>query len=99
VSPLQASKYSEFQDISFLEAIGAKHLVPELKKFWPYRGPCWDALARLEGGGCVQVITSALLKEFPEQTSKTARSAGDVRMASSTGKQALDVRPPEDGEG
>jgi hypothetical protein len=63
-SPLQASKYSEFQDISFLEAIGAKHLAPELKKFWPYRGPCWDALACLEGGGCVIVEAKSHVSEM-----------------------------------
>ena len=50
VSPLAAEMYSEYQDSEFLERVGLGVLAPRLQEFWPRGGPCWDALAQIEGG-------------------------------------------------
>jgi hypothetical protein len=64
VSPLAADNYSEYRDKEFLEVIGAGHLVPKLREFWPPGGPCWDALARLEAGGCILVEAKSHVPEI-----------------------------------
>jgi hypothetical protein len=64
VSPLAADNHSEYRDTEFLEIIGAGHLAPKLPKFWPRGGPCWDALARLDGGGCVLVEAKSHVPEL-----------------------------------
>jgi hypothetical protein len=56
--------YSEYRDEEFLEIIGAGHLAPKLQEFWPRGGPCWDALARLDGGGCVVVEAKSHIPEL-----------------------------------
>jgi hypothetical protein len=51
VSPLKQARYREFRDGAFLEAIGQAHMREELAKFWPSRGPVWDAIAITHGIG------------------------------------------------
>jgi hypothetical protein len=63
VSPLAADNHSEYRDEEFLEIIGAGHLAPKLRDFWPQKGPCWDALARLDGGGCLLVEAKSHVPE------------------------------------
>jgi len=63
VSPLAAESYCEYRDEAFLEAIGAGHLAPRLREFWPRGGPCWDALARLDSGGCIIVEAKSHVSE------------------------------------
>ncbi len=63
VSPLATDNYSEYRDAEFLEIIGAGNLASKLREFWPPEGPCWDALARIEGGGCVLVEAKSHIKE------------------------------------
>lgn len=63
VSPLEADNYSEHRDAEFLEKIGAGHLASKLKEFWPRGGPCWDALARVNGGGCILVEAKSHVRE------------------------------------
>ena len=38
-------KFAEFRDAEFLRALGLQRVAPRLRKFWPSRGPRWDALA------------------------------------------------------
>ncbi len=54
VSPLADDTYSEYRDSEFLERVGLGLHASRLREFWPRGGPCWDALARTEGG-CVLV--------------------------------------------
>ena len=63
VSPLAADSYSEYQDEEFLRIIGAEQLAKVLADFWPRGGPCWDALARLDGGGCILVEAKSHVSE------------------------------------
>jgi len=64
VSPLASEKYSEYRDGDFLERIGGAHLAIQLHQFWPRKGPCWDALATLPGGGCVLVEAKSHVPEI-----------------------------------
>jgi hypothetical protein len=51
VSPLATEDYAEYRDEEFLKKLGCGENAKRLKEFWPKRGPCWDALARLEVEG------------------------------------------------
>jgi len=45
ISPLASEGFKEHRDAEFLRAVGREDLTPDLVKFWPARGPVWDALA------------------------------------------------------
>jgi len=47
VSPLEADRFIEYQDESFLAALGLLGVAGELAEFWPQGGPKWDALAKI----------------------------------------------------
>ena len=69
VSPLAAEHYVEYRDADFLHALGFPQHTEALSRFWPKRGPCWDALARIEDGngnpnGCILVEAKSHVPEF-----------------------------------
>jgi hypothetical protein len=53
VSPLAEDGFSEYQDTEFLEKLELDQysscLKERFKEFWPRGGPCWDALAIVQG--------------------------------------------------
>lgn len=51
VSPLRSDGYTEYRDADFLRVLGIAGLTIKLHEFWPRGGPCWDALARIDGDG------------------------------------------------
>ncbi len=51
VSPLANENYTEYQDEVFFKVLGCGQSANRLKEFWPQKGPCWDALAKLEVEG------------------------------------------------
>lgn len=63
VSPLESNSYIEYRDREFLEVLGLSSYAPELAQFWPVRGPCWDALARIENG-CIMVEAKSHVTEI-----------------------------------
>jgi hypothetical protein len=63
VSPLAADTYVEYRDSEFLERIELGFLAPRLLEFWPRGGPCWDALARIEGG-CLLIEAKSHVPEI-----------------------------------
>lgn len=69
VSPLAAEQYVEYRDADFLHVLGFPQHTDALSRFWPKRGPCWDALARIEDGkgnptGCIFVEAKSHVPEF-----------------------------------
>lgn len=69
VSPLAEERYDEYRDADFLHALGMSIPVDALSRFWPRRGPCWDALGCIEGAnedsnGCVLVEAKSHVPEF-----------------------------------
>lgn len=47
VSPLEAECFEEYRDQEFLTRLGLEDHASDLARFWPSRGPVWDALARV----------------------------------------------------
>jgi len=97
VSPLAADGYCEYRDEEYLEIIGARHLSPKLREFWPRGGPCWDALARLDGGGCVLVEAKS---HFPEVYGTGCGASGGslalIRSSLARTQEWLGVSPDAD---
>jgi hypothetical protein len=62
-SPLKADQFAEYRDADFLERVGIGHLSPELRAFWPNRGPQWDGLARSDNGDVILLEAKAHLSE------------------------------------
>jgi hypothetical protein len=47
-----------------LERVGLERLSPELRDFWPHRGPQWDALAEFGNEGVMLVEAKAHVGEL-----------------------------------
>lgn len=94
ISPLAADGYSEYRDAEFLQLIGAGHLASMLPAFWPRGGPCWDALARIDGGGCILLEAKS---HVPEIYGNGCQASGDSLRIITTSldrtKSWLGVRP------
>ena len=54
VSPVESGEFLEYQNGAFLRAVGLELLASQLSKFWPRRGPVWDALAAIENAKNVE---------------------------------------------
>lgn len=74
VSPLEDDKYREYQDSDFLERVGLGRHADELTAFWPPRGPVWDALAVIDGGGGVILAEG---KSYPGEIHGSGAQAGE----------------------
>jgi hypothetical protein len=74
-SPLLDDAFAEYRDAAFLKRIGAQELAAELEKFWPARGPQWDALARSEAGDVLLVEAKAHIGELCSPGSKAGLSS------------------------
>jgi hypothetical protein len=75
VSPLSADDYAEYRDQGFLGKLGINLPNYSLAKFWPSRGPQWDALGKTPTG----VILVEAKAHINELGSKCA--AGTVSLA------------------
>jgi hypothetical protein len=63
ISPIPDSRFREYSDGAFLDALGLGNLKPALAEFWPRGGAVWDGLA-LAGGAPVLVEAKAHVAEF-----------------------------------
>ena len=96
-SPLAADGHPEYRDEAFLEIVGAGHLAPKLRDFWPQRGPCWDALARLDGGGCVLVEAKSHVPEvYGNGCGASGGSMSLIQSSLARTKEWLGVSPDAD---
>ena len=100
VSPLAAEKYIEYRDSEFVERVGLGYLVGLLQEFWPQRGPCWDALARIEGG-CVLIEAKSHVPEIYGGGcgATSAKSKEQIQAAFDATKAWLGVSPDVDWAG
>jgi hypothetical protein len=99
-SPLKDDDYAEYRDASFLKRIGLEHLSPELKEFWPDRGPQWDALARFDAlapfdkGGVLLVEAKAHIGELCSSSAGAeGASLSKIKDALSETAEFIDARP------
>jgi hypothetical protein len=99
VSPLKEDVYSEYRDSEFLERVGYGHLAPALRKFWPRNGPCWDALARIEGGCLLIEAKSHVTEIYGEGCGASGRSKERIQAALDSTKAWLGVSSEVDWTG
>jgi hypothetical protein len=76
VSPLAQDEFAEYRDAAFLARLGLGHLAGDLARFWPARGPQWDALGRSDAGHVLLVEAKAHIGEF----CSPASAAGDASL-------------------
>jgi hypothetical protein len=100
VSPLASESYCEYRDADFLEALGLGHLASKLRQFWPRGGPCWDALAQIDGGGCILVEAKSHVPEiYGGGCTASPRSLPLIQSALSRTKLWLGASPDADWTG
>ncbi|HEY2873304.1 MAG TPA: hypothetical protein VGJ56_15375 [Reyranella sp.] len=82
LSPLSSDQFAEYRDGSFLQLIGKPELEPTLKKFWPSRGPQWDALGKTSQGDILLVEAKAHVAEMcSPATTASAESRSKIETA------------------
>lgn len=72
-SPLASHGFAEYRDAAALHCLGVKELPKRsLEKFWPPRGPVWDALGVSRQGRLVLVEAKAHIPEAASPPSKAS---------------------------
>lgn len=99
VSPLAADTYSEYRDAEFLERVGLGVLAPRLREFWPRGGPCWDALARVEGGCLLIEAKSHVSEIYGGGCGASPKGKQKIQAALDATKAWLGVSPEADWAG
>jgi hypothetical protein len=99
VSPLAADSYSEYQDSEFLERVGLGPLTQRLREFWPRGGPCWDGLARIEGGCLLVEAKSHVPEVYGGGCGASPKSMAKIQVALGATKAWLGVSPNVDWTG
>jgi hypothetical protein len=74
--PAGQKAFAEPRDNSMLRALELEHLAPELSRFWPTRGPVWDALAIVHFGDGTSGALLAEGKNYPREMYSGGTSAG-----------------------
>ncbi len=87
-SPVRKTKFREFKDRAFLEALGLTRLTHDLKAFWPSSGPRWDGLAVVEGASAPTVVLVEA-KNYPREVRGGGCKASDVNDARARIRNAL----------
>jgi hypothetical protein len=77
-SPLASDEFAEYRDSTFLNRIEADVLAGELTKFWPARGPQWDALAVSDRGDRLLVEAKAHIEELCSPASQAAGTSREM---------------------
>lgn len=90
-SPLVDDDYAEYRDRLFLKKIGRVDLAGELAKFWPARGPQWDALGVSEGGVVLVEAKSHLREMMSPPTAAGPASLARIDAAFATVRGGLGV--------
>ncbi|MFW5983520.1 MAG: hypothetical protein ACOCQ4_03380 [bacterium] len=91
-SPLEEDEFAEYRDNEFLEKIGLDPDQIQLNKFWPARGPQWDALAKTTDGQVILVEAKANIPELvspPSSAGKTSLST--IQQALEETKEFLNI--------
>ena len=85
LSPLTEDNYAEYSGADFIDAVirstKTRQLI-QLDKFWPKRGPQWDALAVTNHGDIILVEAKANLPELVSRPSRASSTSKDRIMKS-----------------
>lgn len=71
-SPLRAHGFREYRDEESLRRLDAPALRTALGRFWPRRGPVWDALGRSDRNDLIFVEAKAHIAEMASPPSKAS---------------------------
>lgn len=82
ISPVAETRFREYSDGAFLDALGLARLKPDLAAFWPRGGAVWDGLALTEGGP-VLVEAKAHVAEFFSSPCAAEAETSRQRIAAS----------------
>lgn len=98
VSLLKQEGCAEYRDGDFLRVLGMQQFADELSAFWPNRGPCWDALGRIEKEGVfagrVMVEAKSHVDEFyANDTGAKGVSLDKIRTALTRREQVSPTIP------
>jgi hypothetical protein len=100
VSPLEADKYREYRDQTFLKKLGVKLTKRNLDSFWPKRGPRWDGLARTSAEEILLVEAKSHIPEAVSPgTGASERSIPLIRESLEEAKRYLNGDPKPDWTG
>jgi hypothetical protein len=89
VSPLASENYLEYRD-DFLRPLGLQSCEPQLRSFWPAKGPQWDGIATVDltVGRAILLIEA---KAHPAET-RSSCSAKDPRSIAAIRRALEEVR-------
>jgi len=99
-SPLKSDNYAEYRDDDFLINVGLNPEEIELDKFWPKKGPQWDALGNTKSGKVFLVEAKANIPEIVSQkTGAKKKSKCLIDYSLNETKQFLDIKNETDWSG
>ena len=82
VSPLADDDFAEYYGDAFLNRLGVRLDDFPLDKFWPSRGPQWDALGRTDDGQIILLEAKAHVGEMDSHCqAKSAKSRALIRRS------------------
>ena len=93
LSPLADDDYAEYQDGSFLNLLGVKHLKSQLKEFWPHKGPVWDGLALAKDTVFLIEAKAHLNEFFTPATSASNKSRAVINNSLTKVSNELGANP------
>ena len=82
LSPLKSDNYAEYRDEAVLELLGVRLDVVYLNKFWPNRGPQWDALGKSSRGKLFLVEAKSHIPELLSTFGGTSQASISRIMSS-----------------
>lgn len=85
-SPLEAEGFCEYRDGKALEKAGISNLKIPLEKFWPARGPVWDALGITSDGHPLFIEAKAHIPEAASPPSKASSPTSIELIGKSLGE-------------
>jgi hypothetical protein len=93
LSPLRKENFREYSDEAFLKKLGLPELIPELKEFWPKRGPHWDGLGLSSSKKIFLVEAKSHIPELISSSKASDRNSIDkIQKSLSQTKEELESR-------
>jgi len=100
LSPLKSDGYAEYRDDDFLKILGIEEHKEKLHKFWPKRGPQWDALGEFDNKKCCFIVEAkANIEEMISKTKASSQKSIDkIRNSLYETQNYLNCKPIVDWE-
>ncbi len=99
-SPLKSDDFAEYRDDDFLIKVGLDPKEIQLDKFWPNKGPQWDALGKTESGKIILVEAKANIPEtVSDRTKAKKKSKLLIDYSLNETKQFLNINNETDWSG